>query len=105
MSIGSVISSITHTIGRFFSASNLTAAEAWVAKVAPAFGDELIAFSAKLPGEFASLEKLAEEATALYHAAHGVTISRGLAIQLAQSVFTAHKADLEAEALKLLKLV
>lgn len=99
MSIGSVIRSI---VGHVFTAKNLTAAEAWVAKVAPDFGAKLVAFSTTLPSEFASLEKLAEEAAALYQAAHGVTISKGLAIQLAQSVFTAHKADLEAEAVKLL---
>ncbi len=100
MSVGSVIRSVLKHV---FTSTNLTAVEAWAAKVAPEFGDKLIAFSARLPGEFASLEKLAIEAMSLYQSAKGVSISKGLAIQLAQSVFTAHKADLEAEAAALLK--
>lgn len=102
MSVKTVIGKIIHGIGRVFTANNLTAVEKWVAEVAPEFGDKLIAFSNKLPGEFASLEKLAIEAMSLYQAAKGVPISKGLAVQLAQSIFTAHKADLEAEAAKLL---
>ncbi len=42
---------------------------------------------------------------ALYQEAKGIKISKGLAIQLAQSVFTANKADLETEAAKLLKML
>lgn len=99
MSVMSVIRSI---LGHIFTAKNLTAVEAWVAHVAPEFGAELTAFSATLAPEFASLEALAEEAIKLYNEAKGIVISKSLAIQLAQSVFTANKADLEAEAAKLL---
>lgn len=104
MSVGSVIKSIGHVFGRIFSSNTLTAVEAWAAKAAPEFLADLIEFSNSLPDEFASLMKLAEKAKDLYEEAKGVKISTGLAVQLAQTVFTANKDDLEAEAAKLLKL-
>jgi hypothetical protein len=104
MSVGSVISSVGHFFGRIFSAHNLTAVEAFVAKFEPQLAADLQAFSATLPDEFASLEKLAMKAIDLFKEARGVTISKSLAIQLAQSAFTAAEPSLEAEAAKLLKL-
>ncbi|MGI4744948.1 MAG: hypothetical protein ACRYGI_11630 [Janthinobacterium lividum] len=104
MSFKSVINSVGEFFGRVFHATNLTAVEAWVAKVSPLVAADLEAFSATLPGEFASLEKLAEKAITLVHDLKGVTISKSLAVQLAQSAYTANKADIEAEAAKLLKL-
>jgi len=100
----SIFTKIWKAIKHTFTAKNLDAAQAFVAKNLPEFGEALASFSAKLPGEFSSLEKLAAEAGKLYKAAKGVSLSKGLAIALAQAAFNAYKDDIQAEAEKLLGL-
>jgi hypothetical protein len=98
----SIFTKIWNAIRKVFKVETFDGALAFAAKYLPEFGPALAAFSAKLPGEFASLEKLAEEAIALFKQAKGVTISKSLAIALAQAAFTAYKDDIQAEAEKLL---
>jgi len=98
--------SILTTIGRFFkklfTAKNLDAAQAFVAKYLPEFGDELAAFSATLAKERGSLLDLADHAKDLWLSAKGTTISTSLATALAQAAFNAAEKAVLAEAEKLL---
>ncbi|WP_375248322.1 hypothetical protein [Sphingomonas sp.] len=98
--------SIFTTIGRFFkklfTAKNLDAAQAFVAKYLPEFGDELAQFSASLASERASLFTLADHAKDLWIAAKGTTISTSLATALAQAAFNQAQKLVLAEAEKLL---
>jgi len=95
------------TIGRFFkklfTAKNLDAAQAFVAKYLPEFGDDLAAFSATLAIQRSSIFELADEAKALWKAAKGTDISTSLATALAQAAFNAAQDLVLAEAEKLLK--
>lgn len=97
---------ILTTIGRFFkklfTAKNLDAAQAFVAKYLPEFGDELAAFSTTLASERTSLLVLADHAKDLFKAAKGATISTSLATALAQAAFNAAEQAVLAEAEKLL---
>ncbi|RYF13325.1 MAG: hypothetical protein EOO77_15715 [Oxalobacteraceae bacterium] len=102
MSLKSILNSIGRVIGKVFNIKTADAVLAFVAKHLPTFGPDLAAFSATLPGEFASLDKLADEAIRLFKAAKGVKLSKSLAIALAQAAYTAYKDDIQAEAEKLL---
>lgn len=94
------------TIGRFFkklfTAKNLDAAQAFVAKYLPEFGDKLAAISADLANERASLFTLADHAKDLWLAAKGTDLSTSLATALAQAAFNAAQKAILAEAEKLL---
>ena len=98
--------SIFTTIGRFFkklfTAKNLDAAQAFVAKYLPEFGDELAAFSTTLASERSSLLALADHAKDLWLAAKGTSLSTSLATALAQSAFNAAQELVLKEAEKLL---
>jgi hypothetical protein len=98
------LKSILKSIGRIFTAKNLTAAEAFVAKFLPEFGDDLAKFSAGLAREKTSLFALADEAKALYKASKGADLSTSLATHLAQAALNAAWPEIEKEAVKLLGL-
>ena len=94
MSIGTFFKSLGH----LFNASNLSAAEKVVSDLMPVVGDDLAAYSKSLPGEFDSLLTLAQQAIKLVQDAKSVTLSKSLAIHLAQAVLTAHWPQVAAEA-------
>ena len=96
------LTTIWSAIKRTFTAKNLDAAQAFVAKYLPEFGDELAAFSATLAKERGSLLELADHAKDLWLAAKGTSISTSLATALAQSAFNAAEKAVLAEAEKLL---
>ena len=98
----SILTKILRAIRKVFTIKNADAVLAFVAKNLPTFGPDLAAFSATLVNEFASLDKLADEAIRLYKVAKGTKISKSLAIALAQAAYTAYKDDIQAEAEKLL---
>jgi hypothetical protein len=98
----SIFKSIWSAIKRTFTAKNLDAAQAFVAKYLPEFGDELAAFSAGLAKERGSLLELADRAKDLWLSAKGTTISTSLATALAQSAFNAAEKAVLVEAEKLL---
>ena len=100
----SILKSIWSAIKRTFTAKNLDAAQAFVAKYLPEFGDELAAFSATLAKERGSLLELADHAKDLFKAAKGIDLSTSLATALAQAAYSASKPIILQEAEKLLKL-
>lgn len=100
----SIFSKIFRALGKLFTAKNLDAAQAFVAKVLPEFADELAAFSATLSNERVSLLTLADHAKDLYKAAKGIDLDTSLATALAQAAYSAAKPLVLAEAEKLLKL-
>jgi hypothetical protein len=99
----SIITTIGNFFKKLFTAKNLDAAQAFVAKYLPEFGDELAAFSATLANERTSLLALADHAKDLWATAKGTTISTSLATALAQAAFNAAEAAVLKEAEKLLK--
>jgi len=98
----SIFDKIWKAIKSTFTAKNLDAAQAFVAKYLPEFGDELAVFSTTLANQRSSIFELADEAKALWKAAKGTDISTSLATALAQAAFNAAEALVLAEAEKLL---
>lgn len=98
----SIFKSIWSAIKRTFTAKNLDAAQAFVAKHLPEFADDLAAFSVGLAKERSSLLDLADHAKDLFKAAKGVDLSTSLATALAQAAFNAAQKAVLAEAEKLL---
>ena len=98
----SIFDKIWKVIKRTFTAKNLDAAQAFVAKYLPEFGDELAAFSVTLASERGSLIDLADHAKDLWLSAKGTPISTSLATALAQAAFNAAQKAVLAEAEKLL---
>lgn len=92
-------------IGSLFSSSALTSIEKFVSEVSPVIGADLAAFMGTLAPAFASLETAAEQAITLIHDAKGITVSKSLAIAVAQNVFSAKSADIVTEAEAALKLL
>jgi len=98
----SIFKSIWSAIKRTFTAKNLDAAQAFVAKYLPEFGDELAVFSTTLAKERGSLLELADHAKDLFKAAKGIDLSTSLATALSQAAFNAAQKAVLAEAEKLL---
>jgi hypothetical protein len=102
MSVKTLLSRVAHAVLHVFTASNLTAAMKFVADVSPIVAEDLMKASALLPSSFSSLEQLAEVAIKLVKDAKGITISKSLAIHLAQAVLTANWPEIVVEAETLL---
>lgn len=102
MSLKTVLASIGRVLGKVFSAKNLDAGQAFVAKYLPEFADDLAAFKTTLAHERTSIFELADQAKVLWKAAKGTDISTSLATALAQAAFNAAEKAVLAEAEKLL---
>jgi len=81
-----------------FSSDNLNAIEKFVSVASPKIAADLAAFMDTLPPAFASLENAAEKAVDLWKDVAGFTISKTLAIAVAQNVFGAKFVDTVTEA-------
>lgn len=99
------LKSIFAHIKAIFSSDNLNAIEKFVSVISPKVATDLAAFMDTLPSAFASLETAAEKAVELVKDVAGITISKSLAISVAQNIFGAKFADIVTEAEEALKAI